>query len=103
VQRLRGVCPTGRPVRVRRLKLPKDLLGDVDRVKGVYQIRVSTFEGWTREDLVDLAQTLILAHEWSHALSPSWAIGEDRRDKHHGAYFAAGYSQVYEAIWPTED
>jgi hypothetical protein len=85
------------------VKLSKELLGDADRRGGRYQIRVSTFEDWSREELVELAQTLILAHEWAHTLSPSWALGELRRDRHHGEFFAAGYALVYQALWPIED
>lgn len=100
LDRLRGVCPPGKPVRVRRIKLGD--MGDVCRTPRQFSIRVSTFRDWTREELIEQLQVLVLIHEWAHALSPTWALDGGRRPSH-GGHFGVGYADAYNAVFPPTE
>ena len=93
VGQLRVLVPPVWAVKVRRCALPEGCSGDCSLVtpkKGApyYSVRVN-------RSLSEDAQTLILLHEWSHALS--WG-SESHRIRHHGPEFGIAYARAWSAL-----
>lgn len=85
---LRALCPTERPVMVRRIRLSSGSYGDCERKKKVFLIRVN-------KDLTPDFQVWVLIHEYAHAMA--WPY-EGIHDHEHTAHFGVCYARAYNAV-----
>ena len=80
---LKQKCPADKPVRVRRVKVPKDRFGDCDQYKDYYLIRIC-------RKLKEKQAIDILLHEYAHAISWDKSHSDD-----HCNEWGKAYSKVY--------
>lgn len=83
IRKLKQKCPADLPVRVRRVKVPKDIDGDCEHRDDHYLIRISN-------RLPEYAAIEIFLHEFGHALSWHKCLKEDHCDE-----WGKMYSRIY--------
>ncbi len=92
IANLRVLCPTDRPVSVRRVQMSPDIKGDASiSVRGQrrYNIRINT------QYCIDI-QIETLVHEWAHCMT--WYVTHERQ-LDHGPHFGIAYAEAYRATY----
>lgn len=89
IDTLRTLCPLPTQVSVTRVPLPDGDLGDCEKRRGRFYIRISN------EIPTDFA-IWVLIHEWAHAMV--WPLYK-RRDRDHTSHFGIAWAEAYRAIY----
>ncbi len=82
IKLLTAKCPPATPVKVRRVRTPKDIDGDCDHRPTYFYVRIN--RTLSEHEAIDT-----LLHEWAHALS--WHTSGDD----HNVEWGKAYSRVY--------